>query len=76
MSEATLERGLNALREQIDTPIALFFSSCTHCGMCATACLVRAVSCCFKAHITLVTIMRCLRVRQRLCSLMGLELAR
>lgn len=39
MSEATLERGLNALKEVIDTPIALFFSSCTHCGMCATACL-------------------------------------
>lgn len=38
MSEATLERGLKALREQIDTPIALFFSSCTHCGMCASAC--------------------------------------
>ncbi|MEA1888682.1 MAG: (Fe-S)-binding protein [Pseudomonadota bacterium] len=39
MSEATLERGLRALKEQIDTPIALFFSSCTHCGMCATSCL-------------------------------------
>ncbi|KAA3628045.1 MAG: (Fe-S)-binding protein [Proteobacteria bacterium] len=39
MSEATLERGLNALREQIDAPVASFFSSCVHCGMCADACL-------------------------------------
>ena len=39
MSKPTLERGLKALKEQIDMPIALFFSSCTHCGMCASACL-------------------------------------
>jgi len=39
MSKATLERGLNALREQIDAPTASFFSSCVHCGMCADACL-------------------------------------
>ncbi len=39
MSEATLERGLNAFREQIDAPIASFFSSCVNCGMCAEACL-------------------------------------
>ncbi len=39
MSGATLERGLNALREQIDAPVASFFSSCVHCGMCADACL-------------------------------------
>lgn len=39
MSEATLERGLNALREQIDGPVASFFSSCVSCGMCAEACL-------------------------------------
>ncbi len=39
MSKPTLERGINALREQIDAPIASFFSSCVHCGMCADACL-------------------------------------
>ena len=38
MSKATLERGLNAFREQIDAPVAAFFSSCVHCGMCAEAC--------------------------------------
>jgi Fe-S oxidoreductase len=38
-SEASLARGLNALKEQIDAPVAAFFSSCTHCGMCADACL-------------------------------------
>ena len=38
MSGATFERGLNALREQIDAPVASFFSSCVHCGMCADAC--------------------------------------
>jgi len=39
MSKATLDRGLNALREQMDAPVASFFSSCVHCGMCAEACL-------------------------------------
>lgn len=39
MSEATLDKGINALKEQIDAPVAAFFSSCTHCGMCADACL-------------------------------------
>lgn len=39
MNEATLERGLNAFREQIDAPVAAFFSSCVSCGMCAEACL-------------------------------------
>ncbi len=39
MSKATLERGLNSLREQIDAPTAAFFSSCVHCGICAEACL-------------------------------------
>ncbi len=38
-SKATLERGLEILREQIDAPIASFFTSCVHCGMCADACL-------------------------------------
>ena len=32
---ATLERGLNALREQIDAPVASFFTSCVSCGLCA-----------------------------------------
>ncbi len=36
---ATLERGLNALREQIDTPVASFFTSCVSCGLCAEACV-------------------------------------
>ena len=39
MSEASLERGLQALKEQIDAPTAAFFSSCTRCGVCAEACL-------------------------------------
>jgi len=33
------QRAISALVEQIDAPIATFFSSCTHCGMCADACL-------------------------------------
>ena len=36
---ASLQRGVNALREVMDAPIASFFSSCVHCGMCADACL-------------------------------------
>ncbi|MEN8167269.1 MAG: (Fe-S)-binding protein [Pseudomonadota bacterium] len=39
MSGATLQRGLNALREQMDAPTAAFFSSCVNCGLCAEACL-------------------------------------
>ncbi|MCG6977011.1 MAG: (Fe-S)-binding protein [Acidiferrobacterales bacterium] len=35
----SLENGINAFVEQIDTPIASFFNSCVHCGMCADACL-------------------------------------
>jgi Fe-S oxidoreductase len=35
---ATLDRGLNALREQIDAPVASFFTSCVSCGLCAEAC--------------------------------------
>jgi Fe-S oxidoreductase len=38
MTELTLERGLAALREEIDAPVAAFFSSCVHCGLCAQAC--------------------------------------
>ena len=36
---ATLERGVNALREQIDAPVASFFTSCVSCGICAEACI-------------------------------------
>jgi len=36
---ASLERGLHALREQIDAPVASFFTSCVRCGLCADACL-------------------------------------
>ncbi len=36
---ASLQRGLNALKEVIDAPVASFFSSCVHCGLCAEACL-------------------------------------
>jgi len=39
MSGASLERGIHALKEQIDAPTATFFSACVHCGMCAEACL-------------------------------------
>ncbi|MEJ2308054.1 MAG: (Fe-S)-binding protein [Gammaproteobacteria bacterium] len=38
MSER-LERGVQALREQMDARIASYFSSCIHCGLCAEACL-------------------------------------
>lgn len=36
---ATLEKGLNSFKEVIDAPVATFFSSCIHCGLCAEACL-------------------------------------
>ncbi len=36
---ANLERGLHAFLEEIDAPIASFFSSCVRCGLCAHACL-------------------------------------
>ncbi len=39
MNGLTVERGINALKEQIDAPVAAFFSSCVHCGLCADACL-------------------------------------
>jgi len=35
---ASLERGVAAFKEAIDAPIASFFSSCVHCGLCAEAC--------------------------------------
>lgn len=36
---ASLEKGINALKVQVDATVASFFSSCVHCGMCADACL-------------------------------------
>ncbi len=39
MSGPSFERGYDALKEQIDAPVAAFFSSCVHCGMCSEACL-------------------------------------
>ena len=36
---ASLENGINALKEQVDSSVAAFFSSCVHCGMCADSCL-------------------------------------
>ncbi|MGB5438078.1 MAG: (Fe-S)-binding protein [Gammaproteobacteria bacterium] len=36
---ASLQRGINAFKEQIDAPVASFFSSCVRCGLCAPACL-------------------------------------
>jgi Fe-S oxidoreductase len=38
MSELSMDRGLAALRNEIDAPVAAFFSSCVHCGLCAQAC--------------------------------------
>jgi len=38
MTVLSLERGLAALRDEIDAPVAAFFSSCVHCGLCAQAC--------------------------------------
>jgi Fe-S oxidoreductase len=36
---ASLSRAVNVLKEVIDAPIASYFSSCVHCGLCAEACL-------------------------------------
>lgn len=36
---ASLAKGVNALKQQVDASVAAFFSSCVHCGMCAEACL-------------------------------------
>lgn len=35
----SLQRGINSMIEQIDAPVATFFTSCVHCGLCADACL-------------------------------------
>ena len=39
MSEERFGRAYNTLKAQIDAPVAAFFSSCVHCGICAEACL-------------------------------------
>jgi Fe-S oxidoreductase len=36
---ASLEKGIRVLKEVIDAPIASYFESCVHCGLCAEACL-------------------------------------
>ncbi len=36
---ASLDKGISILKEMIDAPIASYFSSCVHCGLCAEACL-------------------------------------
>jgi Fe-S oxidoreductase len=36
---ASLSRAVDVLKEVIDTPIASYFNSCVHCGLCAEACL-------------------------------------
>jgi Fe-S oxidoreductase len=36
---ASLDKGIGVLKEMIDAPIASYFSSCVHCGLCAEACL-------------------------------------
>jgi len=36
---ATLDKGVRVLKEVIDAPIASYFNSCVHCGLCAEACL-------------------------------------
>ena len=36
---ASLEKGVRVLKEVIDAPIASYFNSCVHCGLCAEACL-------------------------------------
>jgi Fe-S oxidoreductase len=39
MSGTSLQRGLKAWMEEMDAPVASFFSSCVHCGICAEVCL-------------------------------------
>jgi Fe-S oxidoreductase len=36
---ASLQKGINALKEVIDAPVASYLNSCVHCGLCAVACL-------------------------------------
>jgi len=39
MSAASFAKGYNIFKEQIDRQVALYFSTCVHCGMCSEACL-------------------------------------
>jgi len=39
MSAPSVEKGIRFIKEQIDAPVASFFSACVHCGLCADACL-------------------------------------
>lgn len=39
MSTASIAKGIDFIREQIDAPVASFFSACVRCGLCAEACL-------------------------------------
>ena len=39
MSAPSVEKGIRFIQEQIDAPVASFFSACVHCGLCADACL-------------------------------------
>ena len=39
MSAPSVEKGIQAIKAQIDAPVASFFSACVHCGLCAEACL-------------------------------------
>jgi Fe-S oxidoreductase len=36
---ASLQKGVDVLKEVIDAPIASYFNSCVRCGLCAEACL-------------------------------------
>lgn len=36
---ASLKKGINALKKEVDSTVGAFFSSCVNCGMCAEACL-------------------------------------
>lgn len=39
MSKPSIQKGIQFIKAQIDAPVASFFSSCVHCGLCAEACL-------------------------------------
>lgn len=39
MSAPSVQKGIDFIKEQIDAPVASFFSACVHCGLCAEACL-------------------------------------
>ena len=39
MSAPSIEKGIQAIKAEIDAPVASFFSACVHCGLCAEACL-------------------------------------